>query len=69
MVTIVSGANESVADLAGTTVGQARQAFRAAFNIADGAVATLNGAPVEEGRTLSANDRLVFAQPLAEKGC
>ena len=68
MVTIISGANEATAQLAGQTVSDVRTAFGAALNIAAQARATVNGRAVENGTVLSEGDRLVFTRDTAEKG-
>ena len=68
MVTIISGANEATAQLAGQTVSDVRTAFGAALNLAAQARATVNGRAVENGTVLSEGDRLVFTRDTAEKG-
>jgi hypothetical protein len=68
MVTVISGANEATAQLAGQTVGDVRAAFGTALNIGAAARATINGAAADAGAVLQENDRLVFTRDTAEKG-
>lgn len=68
MVTIISGANEATAQLAGQTVNDVRQAFGAALNISANARATVNGRAVDNTTRLQDGDRLVFTRDTAEKG-
>jgi hypothetical protein len=68
MVTIISGANEANAQLAGQAVSVARNTFGAGLNIPAGARATVNGRAVDDTFTLSEGDRVVFAAATAEKG-
>lgn len=68
MVTVISGANEAVSDLAGQSVNQVKASFAQALNIAPTASATVNGRAADGSQILQENDRLVFAQALAEKG-
>ena len=68
MVTIISGANELKADVAGRTVTQVQGTYAAALNIPTGARAQINGRPSTGTDTLKAGDRLVFAAATAEKG-
>lgn len=68
MVTVISGANEATADLAGQSVGEVRRAFGAALNIPDGSKATVNGASASETYTLQSGDELSFVKDTAQKG-
>lgn len=68
MVTVISGANEATAQLAGQTVADVRNAFGAALNIGPQARATVNGRAVDNTTVLSEGDRLVFTRDTAEKG-
>lgn len=68
MVTILSGANEATAQLAGQTVSQVREAFKAALNIPDTAVATVNGRSADAGYALRDGDELSFVKDTAQKG-
>lgn len=68
MITVISGANEANAELAGQPVSAVRAAFGAALNIAAGARATVNGRAENDTYVLQANDRVVFTRDTAEKG-
>lgn len=68
MVTVISGANEATADLAGQSVASVRAAFATALNIPEGAKPTVDGESVDEGYTLSDGDELNFVKDTAEKG-
>jgi len=65
MVEIRYGENFEVADLAGQTVGEAREQFRAEFGIPDKARAKLNGQKVKESTEpdtiLNDDDKVSFA--------
>ena len=65
MVEIRYGENFEVADLAGLTVGEAREQFRAEFGIPDKARAKLNGQKVKESTEpdtiLNDDDKVSFA--------
>lgn len=68
MVTIISGANELKADVAGRTVSQVQAQYSTALNIPAGARAQINGRPAGANDVLKTSDRLVFAAATAEKG-
>lgn len=68
MVTVISGANSNELQLDGQTVGQVRSQFGEALNIADSAVATVNGERADSDRTLEAGDTLSFQKEVAKKG-
>lgn len=68
MVTVISGANEANAELAGQTVGQVRESFAGPLNIAAGARATVNGLTADEGTILRDGDQVNFTKQTAEKG-
>lgn len=68
MVTIISGANELKADVAGKTVAQVQSTYAGALNIPGNARAQVNGRPAAGTDTLKAGDRVVFAAATAEKG-
>jgi len=65
MVEIRYGEQYEVADLAGQTVSEVREQFKAEFGIPDTARARLNGAKIKESTELDAvldeDDKLVFA--------
>ena len=68
MVTIISGANELKADVAGQTVSSVQGTYAGALNIPAGARAQINGRPAAGTDTLKVGDRVVFAAATAEKG-
>lgn len=68
MVTIISGANELKADVAGTTVSSVQSTYAGALNIPANARAQVNGRPATGTDVLKAGDRVVFAAATAEKG-
>ena len=68
MVTVISGANEATADLAGQSIDQVRAAFSGALNIPAGARATVDGVARDGSYTLQDGDELSFVKDTAEKG-
>ena len=68
MVTIISGANELSANVAGQTVSALQSTYTTVLNIPAGAKAQINGRPAGAGDTVKVGDRLVFAAATAEKG-
>lgn len=68
MVTVISGANEASAELAGQTVGSVRASFRTPLNIPAGARATVNSTAVDDQYVLREGDNLVFTKNTAQKG-
>ena len=68
MVTVISGANEATAELAGQSVAQVRAAFAGPLNIAAGARATVNGQAADEATLLRDGDQINFTKQTAEKG-
>lgn len=68
MVTVISGANDATAELAGQTVAQVRAQFTKPLSIPAGAKATVNGGSVSETYVLRDGDNLSFTKNTAEKG-
>lgn len=68
-VTVSSGANSNdLEGLAGKTVCEVRAAFKGIYNIADDAVATLNGNRAGDNDVLRDGDELSFSRQVAQKG-
>lgn len=68
-ISVVSGANqEYFSNLAGRTVAQVRKRLRDSFNIANDAVAHVNGEPVAEDHVLAENTSLEFLKEAGTKG-
>ena len=72
MVEIRYGEQYEVADLAGQTISEAREQFRAEFGIPDKARAKLNGSKVKDGTepdmVLNDDDKLSFTEAARGKG-
>ena len=67
-VRVSYGVHSLDAAIAGKSVGEVRQAFRAALNIDPPALALVNGRDVAASNTLNAWDQLEFVRLAGEKG-
>lgn len=67
-VRCVHGANEQQLPVAGRTVGWVRRSFRDALNFGPGAIALVDGEPVDESHLLRPGAILEFLDPLGRKG-
>ena len=68
MVSVSYGVYQMELELAGRTVGQAREALASSLNIDPRSAALVNGEHVEEHRTLQDGDRLEFVRLAGQKG-
>jgi hypothetical protein len=68
-VTVSYGIHHGRYPIGGMTVGDARRALQRLINIDPGAVAVINGAPVDENQRITADvTMLSFVKPSAMKG-
>ncbi len=67
-VTALCGANSQTFQLAGQTVGDARQLLGHILNIEPGAAALVNGEEVKAKHVLKRSDHLEFVKKAGEKG-
>lgn len=63
MVTIVHGADNESAELAGRSIREVRAAYESVFNIPGNALAKVNNQEVSEDRIVSDGDKIVFDKP------
>lgn len=66
--TVCSGVYQEKLPVAGMTVQQVRDDFASRLDIADNAVATINGKEVGNDTTVGAGEILIFIQQAGEKG-
>jgi hypothetical protein len=67
-VTVMSGSSSREFPVARQMVGDVRRLLRAVLNVADDAIALINGAEAGEDAVLAANDRLEFVRRAGMKG-
>lgn len=67
-VTVMSGSSSREFPVAKQKVGDVRKLLKAVLNVADDAIALVNGAESGEEVTLAANDRLEFVRRAGMKG-
>ena len=67
-VLVMSGSSSKELPVARQKVGEVRQLMKIVLNIADGAIALVNGKEVTEDTALKANDRLEFVRRAGSKG-
>jgi hypothetical protein len=67
-VTVMSGSSSRQFPVARQKVGDTRKLLKAVLNIADNAIALVNGVEVSEDVVLQANDRLEFVRRAGRKG-
>lgn len=67
-VTVMSGATTRELQVARQRVGDVRQLLKETFNIADTAVAIVNGQEAAEDQVLNPNDQLEFVKRAGSKG-
>ncbi|MFQ6116174.1 MAG: hypothetical protein ACE5NG_19095 [bacterium] len=67
-VTAICGASSDTFQLAGQTVGNAREFLGTILNVEPGATALVNGIEAQDNQVLQKNDRLEFVKKAGEKG-
>jgi uncharacterized protein (UPF0254 family) len=67
-VTVMSGSSSKEFPVANMKIGDIRQLLKGVINIADGAVALVNGTDVSEDHLAKVNDRVEFVKRAGMKG-
>ena len=68
LVTVAHGTYGEALPVAEMSVGEVRRRFRDRFDIHPGAIALVDGSPVDDDTTLRTGQLLSFVRPAGEKG-